>query len=94
MDVKKQSIDRAAKVIKEVEAAQKPETAWRKYCICKSFDDGSVMMDCGNCKEWFHPSCQGVDQNIVKPSDKWCCLDCILKEEGRNRGVNEETIIL
>lgn len=63
-------------LVKQVETAQKLDTAWRKYCICKGFDDGSVMMNCDDCYEWFHPSCLGIDPKDIDSSERWYCLNC------------------
>ena len=27
------------------------------YCICRKPDEGSKMMQCGKCEEWYHMAC-------------------------------------
>jgi uncharacterized C2H2 Zn-finger protein len=63
-------------LVKQVEDAQKPATAWKKYCICNGLDDGTIMMKCDNCKEWFHASCLKIDPNVILPSENWYCWSC------------------
>ena len=38
------------------------------YCICRLPDDGSLMVFCDTCKEWFHQSCC---PNKVIRKHKW-----------------------
>ena len=34
-----------------------------EYCVCRSTtDDGSLMIECNQCPEWFHPRCIGLEQ--------------------------------
>merc|ERR1712083_984147 len=61
----------APQLVNQVEIAQKPDCEWKKHCICKGFDDGTLMMHCVGCKEWFHASCVGVDLNDTDPSEIW-----------------------
>jgi len=47
------------------------------YCICRLPDDGSPMICCDACKEWFHQSCF---PNKVVRKEKWYCTKCIVKQ--------------
>ena len=44
------------------------------YCICRLPDDGSPMVCCDTCKEWFHQSCC---PNKVNRKHKWYCTKCL-----------------
>ena len=46
------------------------------YCICRLPDDGSPMVCCNACNEWFHQSCF---PNKVVRKEKWYCTKCIVK---------------
>ena len=46
------------------------------YCICRLPDDGSLMVCCDTCKEWFHQSCC---PNKVIRKHKWHCTKCLVK---------------
>ncbi|KAH3824093.1 hypothetical protein DPMN_125921 [Dreissena polymorpha] len=32
------------------------------YCMCRGVDDGSFMVACDVCEEWFHGKCVGVTE--------------------------------
>jgi hypothetical protein len=62
------------------------------YCWCQREDDGSAMIQCDNCDEWFHYSCACVPSKSKKkkrgadePSDinaeSYFCISCC---ESRN----------
>ena len=44
----------------------------RVYCICRDIDDGSVMVQCEHCKDWFHERCISYNTD----SD-YTCDSCI-----------------
>ena len=35
------------------------------YCVCRLIDDGSQMIECNCCGEWFHTSCIKVEEKYV-----------------------------
>ena len=35
------------------------------YCICRGSDDGSLLIQCDGCEEWFHCSCIAVTEENV-----------------------------
>mgnify|MGYP000857978627 CR=1 FL=1 len=37
-----------------------------KYCLCQSPDDGRLMVQCEECRDWFHPSCAKFTVGQVK----------------------------
>ena len=36
------------------------------YCLCRKKDDGKLMVQCNECKEWFHDKCVGVTARQAK----------------------------
>ncbi|KAI3649744.1 hypothetical protein MP228_005376 [Amoeboaphelidium protococcarum] len=46
------------------------------YCICKQEDDGSFMINCDNCSQWFHGRCVSITKDTVHVTDQWNCPDC------------------
>ena len=46
------------------------------YCSCKQPDDGTLMIQCDECQEWFHGRCVGVTQTEALSIDKYFCPFC------------------
>lgn len=47
------------------------------YCICRLPDDGSEMIQCSQCDEWYHTSCIKVDKMFIDDSELvWNCDKC------------------
>ena len=42
------------------------------YCICRFPDDGSQMISCSNCEDWYHVKCVGVEDTC----GYWLCCNC------------------
>ena len=36
------------------------------YCLCRAEDDGSMMILCETCEDWFHPRCVGLSLRAAK----------------------------
>ncbi|TKY90839.1 hypothetical protein EX895_000837 [Sporisorium graminicola] len=47
-----------------------------QYCICRGTDDGSFMISCEHCQEWFHTKCVGMTQKAAKKLDDYVCESC------------------
>ena len=47
------------------------------YCTCQSSepDDGSEMIQCDRCNEWYHVKC--VDFDLKLTDDDWFCAKCL-----------------
>jgi hypothetical protein len=60
--------------------------SWLRYCtksfICVSDEDNGAMLQCGNCKYWYHLQCEGkkiiirrvylgTEQSSVVDPDRW-----------------------
>merc|ERR1711997_438940 len=65
-------------LVKQVEDAQSSSTSpGQKYCVCGGIDNGSYMIHCDSCEEWFHSTC--LEQNIENETSAnvdWRCLKC------------------
>jgi hypothetical protein len=44
------------------------------YCVCRSIDDGQLMVQCDRCKRWFHGACFRLKK---PPPGKWFCSRCV-----------------
>ncbi|KAK0547710.1 Transcription factor bye1 [Tilletia horrida] len=49
------------------------------YCICKAKDDGSPMVECGLCEDWFHLRCVGLSKRAVDKLKSYVCPPCTAK---------------
>ncbi|KFM60789.1 hypothetical protein X975_13639, partial [Stegodyphus mimosarum] len=50
---------------------------------CSGADDGSPMIGCDECDDWYHWVCVGI---VVPPKEEenWFCVRCIAKRQGPN----------
>uniref|UniRef100_A0A665WIB0 Lysine-specific demethylase PHF2 n=1 Tax=Echeneis naucrates TaxID=173247 RepID=A0A665WIB0_ECHNA len=47
------------------------------YCICRlPYDVTQFMIECDACKDWFHGSCVGVDEDDAPDIDIYHCPNC------------------
>lgn len=58
-----------------------PEKAVEKsvsiHCVCRLIDDGTKMIECASCQEWFHIVCVRVEKKfIVNRKLNWFCPNC------------------
>lgn len=51
----------------------------KEYCICRGRDDGTFMICCDSCNEWYHGRCVHITARKAKEIDKWICEFCIKK---------------
>ncbi|PRT53785.1 Set1 complex component spp1 [Wickerhamiella sorbophila] len=49
------------------------------FCICKRPDDGSWMIACEKCDEWFHGKCIGLTEAEGDLAVEFCCDSCSAK---------------
>ena len=40
------------------------------FCICREPDDGSLMVECDVCRNWFHARCVGINPKRVKTKEE------------------------
>ncbi|KAH7388075.1 hypothetical protein KP509_16G056300 [Ceratopteris richardii] len=47
------------------------------YCKCEMpYNPDDLMVECEECKDWFHPSCVGLSLEQVRLLDHFFCADC------------------
>jgi len=51
---------------------------------CKKQDDGSPMIGCDKCDEWYHNLCLGLK---TVPSGEWFCPKCVKKKNEKKKKV-------
>ena len=57
-------------------SSQISDTEPGKYCICRGPDKGTFMIQCFECKEWFHGSCVNINAEEAKNIDIYECPQC------------------
>jgi ribosomal protein L21E len=46
------------------------------FCLCRGPDNGEFMIQCNECKEWYHGSCVSVTREQAEAIDIYLCPDC------------------
>ena len=53
------------------------------YCVCRqpwarSVQSCGALVQCSQCKEWFHQACEGIDKDVLMQSKDflWFCSQC------------------
>jgi hypothetical protein len=52
------------------------EDKGRRYCLCGGANDGSFMLGCDKCENWFHGRCVGIDKDTGNNLESWHCPMC------------------
>ncbi len=49
-----------------------------QLCVCRGTDDGRELVQCDDCKMWYHLSCLGIRHNseLGPEQEPWYCFDC------------------
>lgn len=48
------------------------------YCKCEMpYNPDELMVECEECKDWFHPSCVGLSLEQVRRLEQFYCNDCV-----------------
>ncbi|KAI0666802.1 hypothetical protein C8Q78DRAFT_994559 [Trametes maxima] len=55
----------------------------KTYCICKKPDDGSPMIHCASCKDWFHFRCVELSDKDAEEIQLYICPSCHQKTGSR-----------
>jgi hypothetical protein len=54
---------------KPKQPAEKKLPPVKRYCLCRSPDDGRFMVGCDSCEGWYHPACAGLSEDKVRLRD-------------------------
>lgn len=46
------------------------------YCLCRGPDDGSPMICCDKCNEWYHIRCIQISARLARSLEKYFCPKC------------------
>ncbi|KAJ7708675.1 hypothetical protein B0H17DRAFT_1030445 [Mycena rosella] len=49
------------------------------YCVCRKSDDGSPMVNCGQCDEWYHFTCINLSEQTAEDINVYICPSCTEK---------------
>ncbi|KAI7828627.1 hypothetical protein BC939DRAFT_61810 [Gamsiella multidivaricata] len=67
--------------------AERVTRSKKVYCYCQKPDDGEVMIQCDNCRQWFHGACVDVTDEIAElmelKNEKFFCDPCTEKLKGK-----------
>lgn len=47
-----------------------------KFCICRGCDTGSFMIQCDECRDWFHGSCVNITKDYAEKLACYLCPGC------------------
>ncbi|KAJ3693270.1 hypothetical protein LUZ60_008750 [Juncus effusus] len=63
------------------------------YCKCEMpYNPDDLMVQCDDCKDWFHPSCMGMSPGQAKKLDHFLCSDCSSDNDVAKRPNKENKI--
>ncbi|CAH9081623.1 unnamed protein product [Cuscuta epithymum] len=55
------------------------------YCKCElPYNPDQWMIQCEECKDWYHPSCVGMSVEQTKELDQYVCSDCVSDQNVNN----------
>ncbi|WFD04400.1 Transcription factor bye1 [Malassezia obtusa] len=60
------------------------------YCICRKSNDGSPMICCSTCGEWYHFRCIGLTKRAAEDLDEYVCQACTEKEAKEEQRVQQK----
>lgn len=65
----------------EVRLSSVVEEEGKRYCHCRGFWDGTFMIECSRCHEWFHGRCIGVSKQdgTMSKNKSYHCPTCSKK---------------
>ncbi|KAI9142533.1 hypothetical protein BKA69DRAFT_1013845, partial [Paraphysoderma sedebokerense] len=46
------------------------------YCLCRKPNDGSFMIQCDKCSDWFHGACVNVTEEESSHFETYVCPPC------------------
>ncbi|OCH87397.1 hypothetical protein OBBRIDRAFT_759875 [Obba rivulosa] len=54
----------------------KPRATAKVYCFCRKPDDGTPMILCAHCKEWYHFRCIPLEERDAEDIEVYICPPC------------------
>jgi hypothetical protein len=48
----------------------------KTYCLCEEVNPKGLMVQCSDCKDWFHPQCVGITDEFAKRIPVFICPEC------------------
>ncbi|CAG8475731.1 4504_t:CDS:2, partial [Racocetra fulgida] len=70
-----------ANVVDEMVIDEPERSGEQLYCVCRSSDGQSFMIECDNCDEWFHGACVKISSEESLMVDKFYCPNCTARFE-------------
>ncbi|PKI84486.1 Transcription factor bye1 [Malassezia vespertilionis] len=77
----------------EKEEEEEEEEDDKVYCVCRKQDNGSPMICCSVCGEWYHLKCMGLSKRVADAMDEYVCDPCEKSTsvgETRSKDENED----
>ncbi|CAM6109893.1 unnamed protein product [Calypogeia fissa] len=54
------------------------------YCTCEMpYNPDDLMVQCEQCKDWFHPTCMNISAEQVKKMEQFVCPECSSQPGGK-----------
>ncbi|KAI9487637.1 MAG: hypothetical protein EXX96DRAFT_554069 [Benjaminiella poitrasii] len=73
------------KTTKKKKRSKKDES---KYCVCRrGYNGKEFMIECEECKEWFHGACVGLKPNSI--TEHYFCKSCTGKQKQQHKGAGK-----
>ena len=60
----------------------------RTSCICDKPDDGTFMVQCNNCQEWYHIRCVNISKTKAKKLEEFICPNCTSQSQQHGEEVS------
>ncbi|XP_052704608.1 uncharacterized protein LOC128180527 [Crassostrea angulata] len=57
------------------------------FCFCRKGDNGSFMIQCDRCDEWYHDDCVGVNAELADKWTEYFCPACQRKRKKTQKAV-------
>ena len=64
-------------------------------CICRGKDDGRELVQCDDCRTWYHLECLGITDiaELGREEDPWYCHNCVALMNGLPSSSSEPTFV-
>ncbi len=59
------------------------------YCLCRGADDGTPMICCDTCNEWYHTRCVKLTARSARLLDEYYCPKCEPSNTNNNNNTND-----